>query len=332
MATKKIAPTIGAKWVSVTDIKLALTRARENRERQTRLLDNLSAKVAQRQRDVERTLADLHPSQQALIVGRAVSTFRTQIKRESADERLARVREAGRLAHEVAGARQHYASAVQMLIREGLGSERRSRLMQQIEHSGPTELASLAALAASTGDREMGAALVSRVNRMDAGDRPFSSQALAAVLVGAEFRDVTAALMEIERTAEEAAHADTAFERGHANLVRAIKSALDRRAQEAVGADLDAFVIGRNTNTSSAQYVSRHQRSRQRRQEGEQRWTHGRDRAFRVAGERDLNRVEWARCESFHWEIQLCQWQDPKCRQTPVARRIPTQLQFLHAH
>jgi hypothetical protein len=242
MATKKNMPTIGAGWVSVTDLKLALTRARDNRERQVRLLDNLSARVAQRRTDTERALAEIPSPQRAVIVNRALSTFRGQLKRESIETRTAHVREAGVIANVAARAKQHFQSPVQILMREGLGSERRSRLLQQIEYSGSTELAGLAALAASTGDKEMGAALISRVNRLDPGDRPFSPHALADALVGADHRDITAAIMEVERLAEEAAHADTAFETGKPSSVRTIQAAIMRREQAAIGADLDAFV------------------------------------------------------------------------------------------
>jgi hypothetical protein len=114
--------------------------------------------------------------------------------------------------------------------------------MQQVEHSGPTELASLAALAASTGDKEMGAALISRVNRLDPADRPFSPHALADALVGVDHRDITAAIMEVERLAEEAAHADTAFESGKPSSVRTIQAAILRREQAAIGADLETFI------------------------------------------------------------------------------------------
>ncbi|MGX9393558.1 hypothetical protein ACWX0K_14795 [Nitrobacteraceae bacterium UC4446_H13] len=242
MATKKNMPTIGAGWVSVTDLKLALMRARDNRERQSRLLDNLSVRIAQRRTDTEHALAEITSPQRTVIVNRALSTFRGQLKRESVETRTAHVREAGVIANVAARAKQHFQSPVQILMREGLGSERRSRLLQQIEHSGSTELASLAALAASTGDKEMGAALISRVNRLDPGDRPFSPHALADALVGAEHRDITAAIMEVERIAEEAAHADTAFETGKPSSVRTIQAAILRREQAAIGADLDAFV------------------------------------------------------------------------------------------
>jgi hypothetical protein len=225
-----------------------LTRARDNRERQVRLLDTLNGRVAKRRGEAERALADIPSLQRAGLVNRAVSTARAEVKRDSADARTAHVREAGVIANVVGRARQHYTSAVQMLVREGLGSERRSRLLGQIEHSGPTELASLAALAASTGDRELGAALVSRVNRMEASDRPFSPHALADALVGAEHRDITAAILEVERLAEEAAHADSAFESGRANPTRTIQAAILRREQVAVGADLETFIDRQEEN------------------------------------------------------------------------------------
>jgi len=133
-------------------------------------------RVAQRRTDTERALAEIPSPQRAVIVNRALSTFRGQLKRESVETRTAHVREAGVIANVAARAKQHFQSPVQILMREGLGSERRSRLLQQIEYSGSTELAGLAALAASTGDKEMGAALISRVNRLDPGDRPFGSR------------------------------------------------------------------------------------------------------------------------------------------------------------
>ncbi|WP_395665987.1 hypothetical protein [Methylocella sp.] len=73
-----------------------------------------------------------------------------ELKRASADERVKFVREIGRLREKVQAVREHYGSTAQLLARKGLGSERRSRLQQQVEKSGPAELASLAAFAAAT--------------------------------------------------------------------------------------------------------------------------------------------------------------------------------------
>lgn len=236
MAIKKVA--LGSRWLSVTDTIDRLRQARENREQQSKLIASLEAQATQRREDVERSLADLPQPQRGQFVTRTVNGFRNELKRQSADARRAHLKEAGRLLEQTAGARAHYQSPVQMLMREGLGSERRSRLLQQMAHSGPVELASLAEFAAATKDKELGAALCARVSGLAPNERPFSSHGLADALVGEEHRRVTAALMEVDRLAQEAAHADSAFERGAANPVRSIRIARMKQAEAAVGADL----------------------------------------------------------------------------------------------
>lgn len=236
MAIKKVA--LGSRWMSVTDVIDRLRQARENREQQIKLLDSLNEQAQRRRDDIERSLADLPQPQRGQFVTRTVNGFRNELKRGSADARRTQLKEAGRLLEETIGARAHYQSPVQILMREGLGTERRSRLLHQIERSGPTELASLAEFAASTKDKELGAALCARVYGLMPNERPFSAHDLADVIVGDEHRRVTAALMEVDRLAQEAAHADSAFERGTANPVRTIRLARMKQAEAAVGADL----------------------------------------------------------------------------------------------
>ncbi len=236
MAIKKVA--LGSRWLSATDVIDRLKQARENREQQSKLLASLEAQAAQRREEVERSLADLPQPQRGQIVARTVNGFRNELKRQSADARRTHLKEAGRLLEQTDGARAHYQSPVQMLMREGLGSERRSRLLQQIAHSGPVELASLAEFAAATKDKEFGAALCARVSDLAPNERSFSSRDLADALVGEEHRRVTAALMELDRLTQEAAHADSAFERGAANPVRSIRIARMKQAEAEVGADL----------------------------------------------------------------------------------------------
>jgi hypothetical protein len=126
----------------VTDVLDRLRRARENREQQARLLEGLEGRVKQRRDDVERSLADLSIGQRSQVVTRAVNGHRAELKRQSLDSRVAYLKTVGALRKELESARAHYQSPVQMLAREGLGSERRSRIMHQIEKSGAVELAS----------------------------------------------------------------------------------------------------------------------------------------------------------------------------------------------
>jgi hypothetical protein len=236
MAIKKVA--LANRWVSVTDVLDRLRRARENQEQQLTLLKSLEGRAKHRRDDVERSLADLPIAQRLQVVDRAVSSHRAELKRQSADSRIAYLKTIGKFQDEVSSARPHYQSPVMMLMREGLGSERRSRLIHQIEKSGPIELASLAALAASTGDKELGAALLTRNSGVAINERPFSSQELADALVGEEWRKVNQALAEMDRLVLEALHADSVFETGRANATRTIQIALKRRAENAMGADL----------------------------------------------------------------------------------------------
>lgn len=236
MAVKKLA--LANRWVSVTDVLDRLRRARENREQQSKLLEGLEGRVKQRRDDVERSLADLSPSQRGQIVTRAVNGHRAELKRQSLDGRVAYLKTIGALREELISARAHYQSPVQMLAREGLGSERRSRIMHQIDKSGTVELASLAALAASTGDKELAAALLTRNSGVPHNERAFSSQELADALVGDDWRKVTQAMLEVERIALEAGHADSAFETGRTNTTRTVQVALRKRDEAAIGADL----------------------------------------------------------------------------------------------
>lgn len=236
MAVKKAA--LASNWLSVTDVIQRLGRARENRDQHARLLNTLEGQVTQRRIDVERSLVDLPSNERSKVVTRAVNGHRAELRRKSADARLALVREAGRLRDEVAAVRMHFESPTQMLMRDSLGSERRSRLLGQIANSGPTELASLASYAAATKDKELGAALCTRVSMLPVHDRPFSSHELADALVGENHCNVTQAFMELERIAVETLHADGAFETGRTNLNRNLQTAFMRREENAVGADL----------------------------------------------------------------------------------------------
>ena len=236
MAVKKMA--LANRWMSVTDVIDRLRRARENREQQSRLLEGLEGRAKQRRDDVERSLTDLSVGQRNQVVTRAVNGYRSELKRQSLDSRVAYLKTFGALREDVNSARAHYQSPVQMLACEGLGSERRSRLLHQIEKSGQIELASLAALAASTGDKELAAALLTRNSGMSVNNRAFSSQELADALVGDEWRKVNQAIAEVDRIAVEAVHADSAFETGKPNATRAVNIALMRRDEQAMGADL----------------------------------------------------------------------------------------------
>lgn len=241
MAMKKSPPTLTHPWRSVTDIRDALSRAHEFGEQHARQLGDLKGRVESRRKELDATLSDLPPAQRMQVVSRAVGGLRADLKRSSLDNRVARLRSLDAIRREVADAKAHYNSSVQMIMREGLGGERRSRLMQQLEHSGDVELASLAALAVSAKDRELAAVLVARVQRIPHAERPFSPQELADLIVGDEFRAVQAAIMEVEDIAERAMIEDRAFETGRNPGERTIGLALRARDRAELGVTDDAL-------------------------------------------------------------------------------------------
>lgn len=236
MAKMMPKPTLTKPWRSVTDLRASLSRARELGEQHTRLIADMNGRVETRRKELDSTLSDLSTAQRSTLVGRALGGFRADLKRNSLDARTARLRDLDALRRDVTDARFHYESAVQMLVRDSIGSERRSRLVQQIEHSGDAELASLAALAVSSKDRELAAVLVGRVQRIPHAERPFSPLELADLMVGEEHRAVVAAIMEVEEIADRAMAEDRAFETGRASPERSVGLALrarDRAALEA---------------------------------------------------------------------------------------------------
>lgn len=236
MAQRKAA--LGTRWASATDVTDRLRQARENREAQRKLLGSLEDRALRRREEMERSLSDLPASQRNPIIGKAVAGFRGELKRETTVARNATIKAAANHRDDVGAIRPHYQSPVQMLMRHSLGSERRSRLLHQIETSGPTEMASLAELAAATKDFELAAALCSRNAALKTADRPFSAHELADVLMGDEHRRVTGALMEIERLTEEAMQENAAFETGRRNPVGTVKVALMKQAETEFDADL----------------------------------------------------------------------------------------------
>ena len=230
MATKKKA-NLAASWRSVTDFKEAIARSRETHAKASDRLANFDRQVAKRREDLEATLRDLSPNERSSMATRAAQGLRAELKRNSEQERKKSLRELSAIHAGLRGALVHYQSAAQMLAREGLGSERRSRIMQQVAASGPAEMASLASFAAATGDKEMAAALNARVSQMAPKDRPFSPHDLADALMGQEWREVQVAAMEAERLMLEAVTQDGAFETGKPNPNRSVRLAMMQRAE-----------------------------------------------------------------------------------------------------
>lgn len=226
---------IGAKWMSPTDIRSALTRIQTNSNRHASLLGNLRSRIEKRGTEVERSLSGLADRDRVSVINKSLNGYRAELVRESADVRKVQTRELAALAASIRSASTHYRSPIQMLMRSTLGSERRSRIMQQIANSGSVELTSLAEYAAAQRDEELAAALCSRVSELPRADRPFSSSELAGVIFGERHRELAQALVEAERRVLEGLNADTEFETGKPNQQRSLEIAMLKRKEREIG-------------------------------------------------------------------------------------------------
>lgn len=230
------AAKLGAQWMSPTDVRSAITRIAATRARHQGMLTRINEQVGRRREEVERSLRSLDGKDRASVVNKTVSGYRAELIRETAEPRKLLTRELEAQRRAVQSASTHYRSPIQMLMRDTLGSERRSRIMQQIAASGPAELASLAEYAAAQKDKELAAALCGRVADLPRADRPFSAGELADVLFGELHRELSQALVEAERRVLEALEDEQQAATGKGNPQRAMEIALLKKREGEIGA------------------------------------------------------------------------------------------------
>ncbi len=227
---------LGSRWMSETDIRTTLTRIHHNRTQHNKILRRITQQVEAHRNSVENSLRVLDPGDRASIINKSVSGARAEFVRETGDARMALTRELEQLRRSVQSASTHYRSPVQMLMRDTLGSERRSRIMQQIETSGPAELASMAEYAAAKKDKELAAALCGRVAGMPRADRPFSAGDLADVMFGELHRELNQALIEVDRRVLEALEEEQIASTGKGNAQRVLEIAMLKKREAEIGA------------------------------------------------------------------------------------------------
>lgn len=235
-APKKVAAKIGTTWMTDNDIRNSLAKIATNRKQHDNIVRQASAKLDSRRRELENSLHGLDARDRNSMINKAVIGRRNELVQESKDSRIALTRELAKLAEQVKSASSFYRSSVQMLMRDTLGSERRTQIQHQIANSGAVELASLAELAAATRDKDLAAALCGRIHGMKRDDRPFNAGELADVMFGEQQRELSQALVEAKRRVLEALQADQEFETGKGNNQRAIEIALLKKREQEIGA------------------------------------------------------------------------------------------------
>lgn len=192
------------------------------------MIDTLEAGPAARAAEVGRSLSGVGMPRRDVeaAVAKAEVAARTEVQNNSSDTRWQSIKELVASAESVATTAQLWASPVVVLARAGLGSDERTNFMRQLEGAGPVELTNMAVHAAATGNRVLGAALVSIIDRMPRKDRPFSAADLAEKLVGAETKAVQDAISSIRNAAQRAITRNREFEQRRVNPIDRVKMAL----------------------------------------------------------------------------------------------------------
>ena len=160
----KTKANLGAAWMTDNDIRAALAKIHHNRNQHDNMVRKAAMDLNLYRQQLENSLSTIDARDRNSAIGKAIAGRRTELSRQSKDARLALTRELVEVADRIKSAEAHYRSPIQMLMRDTLGDERRSRIQSQIEQSGPVELASLAELAAATRDKASSSGADSTLN------------------------------------------------------------------------------------------------------------------------------------------------------------------------
>ena len=195
------------------------------------MIDTLETGPAARAAEVGRSLSGVGMPRRDVeaAVAKAEVAARTEVQHNSSDARWQSIKELVASAESLGTMAQLWASPVVVLSRAGLGSDERTNFMRQIEGAGPVELTNIAVHAAATGNRVLGAALVSLIDRMPRKDRPFSAAELAEKLVGAETKAVQNAIAAVRNAAQRAIVRNREFEQRRVNPIDRVKMALNQK-------------------------------------------------------------------------------------------------------
>lgn len=228
---KSASADLTAKLPSLTELVELAQRSHSNRAQQRKTIERLHGDLVRRRQEIESSLRHVPEPERSTMVRRATSAARSEIKARSDEERTALLRHAGEIADLSRQARRFYDSPTKVLLRCGLGSERRSRLAEQLRGVGVDDLAHLAEVAASTNDRDLAAVLVSAVRAMAPSERPFNPTALAEKALGSDWTKAQEAMAIADRSAQEVINEDRQFLTGTHGGPHRIAAAL-RKSEE----------------------------------------------------------------------------------------------------
>lgn len=227
-------PFSNAKPLSTADVVDMFTFVQKRAEKFSKMVESFEATIAKAGDDTAASLSAAGMPKDLVkdAAAKARNKAAVDIKANSDDARWEVLRELTAQVDRLSATEALWASPVIVLSRAGLGTPERSDFLRQAQGSGPAELRSLAQWAASTGNRVLGAALVSIVDRMPRKDRPFSSHDLARALVGEETDKMLAAIASVRGAVQDTINKNRAFTNGRTNPLDAVKAALRNRKDQ----------------------------------------------------------------------------------------------------
>ena len=125
--------------------------------------------------------------------------------------------------------RELYASPIQVLSRQGLGTAERTHFQQQLAGAGPAELASTAKLASTTGDRSLAAAVLVTADRDRKKYQQFDRAEFADSVVGQEVAAMQRQLDELALSIKSMRVVNRRFEQGRSRSTDKIELGLAKR-------------------------------------------------------------------------------------------------------
>lgn len=149
--------------------------------RTLKAIERLNKDVAARKSEIANRwkTAHLDPMQKRTIEAQEIMVAIRTIRQNAEKELDALLKDAGAAHSRAVAQRGFYDSPVKTLNRITLGDPKRSEYARQLETVGTAELAHLGQFAVSTGNKSLAAAIVSRLDTVPTGSRPFGSVALA---------------------------------------------------------------------------------------------------------------------------------------------------------
>ncbi len=186
--------------------------------------------------DMDR-LTDLPRNQRRALAAKELGRFRRELRERTEKERYAGLRDLQAAEADVNAVAPLYDSPAHILAREGFGTGDRSRYLAQMAHSGPMEMANFARLAVNTGNKILGAAVMSKLDALPKREQELagvSRQELANILCGCDHRKAQEAITIVRNRLRSALNRNREFERGRVNATARIGEALANRRETGV--------------------------------------------------------------------------------------------------